>query len=68
MCMSVIHPFYHCFSYRSEPFSVHFVARFITARHFVAMYACSKLHMPHTNIAMAPCYVAHTVTCPRARP
>ena len=34
--------FYHSFSYRGETFSVHFVARFITQRHFIGIYACSE--------------------------
>ena len=52
MRRAVLHWFYHSFSYRNETFSAHFVARFIT-EHFVAMYACSEPHAPHTLIAMA---------------
>ena len=53
MHMSMIHRFYHCFFYHSEPFSEHFVARFITEHYFVTVYACSELRV-YTIIAMAP--------------
>ena len=52
-CSAVLHRFYHSFFYHSKIFSVHFVARFITERHFAAMYACSEPHVPRTFIAMA---------------
>ena len=64
----IIISFYHCFSYRSEPFSAHFVARFITEHHFVAIYACSEPHVLPAFIAMALCCVARTTNHPQARP
>ena len=60
MHSEVVHRFYHSFSYHSESFSANFVARFITECHFVAMYACSEPHAPHTFIGMAPqAWLAH---------
>ena len=55
MSSAVLHQFYHSFSYHSETFLAHFVARFATERHFVAMYACSEPRTLHTFIAMEPC-------------
>ena len=51
---AVPNQFYCSFSYRSETFSVHLVARLIRQRHFVAMYACSEMCALHTFIAMVP--------------
>ena len=52
---AVLYRFYHSFSYRSETFSAHFIARFNTERPFVAMYACSEPCVLHTFIAMTLC-------------
>ena len=46
---AVPHRFCHSSSYCNNTFSAHLVARFIAECHFVAMCACSEVHVPHIN-------------------